>query len=268
MATFGTILCVVEVPLSKADHLWGSVAHVLPRPCGNVCIACLAGMNRWLESSWMCCGSGLRSGSRRRSRRRISTSSYVAPAATAPVGVHERRGAESPPHGERVGLLTDERGGDEGENRVSDVDVDEREEMQMEGNVSSASSTGMPPCEEQTEALVSTDEAAPTHLAAVAVAFLTLALTAGIGIVCTTYFEQRAELQMFGYAAVDQVLLPFTTLPFVALATRWHGLARFLGEPFPKADSGDALDGFRDTLRRSWQETEFKTLIPFRGATL
>ena len=43
------------------------------------------------------------------------------------------------------------------------------------------------------------------HMVGVAIAFMVLAVTAGIGIVVTTYFEKHAHMTMFGYAAVDQV---------------------------------------------------------------
>lgn len=36
---------------------------------------------------------------------------------------------------------------------------------------------------------------------------------------------------MFGYAAVDQVLLPFTTLPVLWLCNAYAPLRRFVGEP-------------------------------------
>jgi len=62
------------------------------------------------------------------------------------------------------------------------------------------------------------------------VAWLVLAGTAGIGIVITRYFED-VGISNFGYAAVDQVLLPFTTLPVLALACWSPKLALFLGEP-------------------------------------
>jgi len=110
------------------------------------------------------------------------------------------------------------------------------------------------------------------HVAYVGVAFFVLALTAGIGIVCTTYLEEQCDITMFGYAAADQIMLPVTSLPLVWLAAAWPGLAKVLGEPavrvaelFPErtgAQSGIAdasemvnVDGGRDA-RESEREGE------------
>lgn len=95
---------------------------------------------------------------------------------------------------------------------------------------------------------------------AVAVAWTVLAVTAGIGIVCTTYFEQEAGLGMFGYAAVDQVLLPFTTIPLLALASAWPVLATALGEP----EMG-RKQGVWATAAATWAEIDWLTLVLFRA---
>jgi hypothetical protein len=99
-----------------------------------------------------------------------------------------------------------------------------------------------------------------TSPAAVAFAWGVLAVTAGIGIVCTTYFEQEAGLGMFGYAAIDQVLLPFTTLPLLALATVSPALATALGEP----ETG-RHQGVMATAAATWAEFDWPTLILFRA---
>eukprot|EP01138_Halocafeteria_seosinensis_P014676 gb/GECG01014981.1/.p1 GENE.gb/GECG01014981.1/~~gb/GECG01014981.1/.p1 ORF type:complete len:444 (+),score=24.70 gb/GECG01014981.1/:1-1332(+) len=98
-----------------------------------------------------------------------------------------------------------------------------------------------------------------TSLWAVATAFAILAFTAGIGIVITDYFEKRRGLNMFGYAAVDQVLLPFTTLPVLWLCNRYSTLRRVVGEP-----AGEPVP-FVELLRQTWNELQFTTLVPFRG---
>ncbi|CAE7893527.1 unnamed protein product, partial [Symbiodinium sp. KB8] len=69
------------------------------------------------------------------------------------------------------------------------------------------------------------------HTLTVAAAFAVLALTAGIGIVVTTYFESKAGLNMFGYAAIDQILLPVTSLPVAWALYQSPTLLRALGEP-------------------------------------
>lgn len=95
-----------------------------------------------------------------------------------------------------------------------------------------------------------------SSLFGVAVAFATLAVTAGMGIVITKYgwlwlpccctcqlvsdalchcnrdryFEEYAGLSSFGYAAVDQVMLPFTLMPVVYLANRYPTVALWLGD--------------------------------------
>lgn len=95
---------------------------------------------------------------------------------------------------------------------------------------------------------------------AIALAWFVLAGTAAIGIVCTTVFEHRYRLTSFGYAAVDQVLLPFTTLPVTLLAVKLSWLADLLGEP---AEGRDAT--CRASLARSWAEADLLTLVPFRA---
>lgn len=95
---------------------------------------------------------------------------------------------------------------------------------------------------------------------AIALAWFVLAGTAAIGIVCTTVFEHWYGLTSFGYAAVDQVLLPFTTLPVTLLAVKLSWLADLLGEP---AEGRDAT--CRASLARSWAEADLLTLVPFRA---
>ena len=65
----------------------------------------------------------------------------------------------------------------------------------------------------------------------IVVSFAILALTAAIGIVITMYFEHTAGLNSFGYAGIDQIMLPITTLPVIAAACHWHSFAVLLGEP-------------------------------------
>lgn len=96
---------------------------------------------------------------------------------------------------------------------------------------------------------------------ALALAWAVLAGTAAIGIVCTTYFEHSLGLSMFGYAAVDQVLLPFTTLPLTAAAVRVAWVADLIGEP---AEGRDAT--VRASLGRTWAEADWRTLVPFRAS--
>lgn len=108
------------------------------------------------------------------------------------------------------------------------------------------------------------------HTAAVAAAFAILALTAGIGIVVTTYFEQRAGLNMFGYAAVDQVLLPFTSLPVAWLLYQFPAALAGIGEPQGDIQASKGGDDtpprtFWGVLVLTWEETRWGTLVPFRG---
>ena len=108
------------------------------------------------------------------------------------------------------------------------------------------------------------------HSAAVAAAFAILALTAGIGIVVTTYFEHRAGLNMFGYAAVDQVLLPITSVPLAWALYQCPAALRAIGEPDADvqaaASTGEGGSrSFWGVLVLTWQETHWLTLVPFRG---
>jgi hypothetical protein len=91
------------------------------------------------------------------------------------------------------------------------------------------------------------------HAGSVLVAFGVLAVTTGIGITLTNWMQERAGLSSFGYTAVDQVLLPFTTLPLVALLERVLWLRRLVGEPRWSVEA-EQSPSFLATLKRTWQE--------------
>lgn len=56
------------------------------------------------------------------------------------------------------------------------------------------------------------------------------------------YFEEYAGLSSFGYAAVDQVMLPFTLMPVVYLANRYPTVALWLGDqPGPGTHTHSSL---------------------------
>ena len=95
---------------------------------------------------------------------------------------------------------------------------------------------------------------------ALSVAWLILALTAGVGIVCTVVMERQMGIGAFGYAAMDQVLLPFTTLPLTIAAVRWPSVADWIGEPAAGRDAS-VLESFS----RTWREVDWISLVPFRG---
>lgn len=89
---------------------------------------------------------------------------------------------------------------------------------------------------------------------ATGIAFVLLALTTGIGIVVATYFEQSsAHLSSFGYTAVDQVLLPLTTLPLAAFLDSFACSRRLVGEPRWSPDK-ERPPTFLHTLHRVWVE--------------
>jgi hypothetical protein len=116
-----------------------------------------------------------------------------------------------------------------------------------------------PPC-----ALVS-------HALGVAAAYVVLAITTGIGVTMATYFEQTAGLTSFGYTAIDQVLLPFTTVPLAAVLDASVRLRAMVGEP-AWSPTAAKPPHFGLTLRRAWGEVNsgaplryWFTLVPFHG---
>jgi hypothetical protein len=105
----------------------------------------------------------------------------------------------------------------------------------------------------------------------VAGAYLVLAITTGIGVTMATYFQRSAGLNSFGYTAVDQVLLPFTTLPLAAALDASVRLRGLVGEPVWSAAAAKPPN-FAHTLRRAWAEVNagsphsfWLTLVPFHG---
>ena len=102
-------------------------------------------------------------------------------------------------------------------------------------------------------------ESAPSpggHSVGVAVAFCVLAVTTGVGVVFAAYAETHAGLTSFGYTAVDQMLLPFTTLPLVALLGAFAATRSMIGEPDDDVGSegSGALLTFAQQLARAWAE--------------
>jgi hypothetical protein len=100
----------------------------------------------------------------------------------------------------------------------------------------------------------------PQSPIALGAAWLVLALTAGVGIVCTVVMERQMGIGAFGYAAIDQVLLPVTTLPLTMAAVRWTPLASWIGEPTAGRDAT-----VRESFSRTWREVDWVSLVPFRG---
>lgn len=86
-------------------------------------------------------------------------------------------------------------------------------------------------------------------------------MTTDLGLVCITWMEVHEGMNTFGFTAADQILVPVTTLPLVALLARSDTLAGWVGEP-----AGPRPRTLRATLAQTWQETELRSLIPFRGA--
>lgn len=141
--------------------------------------------------------------------------------------------------------------GGEGQIEMEDVRVDE-------ANVSEIGWSSAAPADRA--------RGKPMSFAGLGVAFLVLALTASSGIVITVYYERTAGINMFGYAAMDQMLLPVTTLPVVAAACHFPKLARLLGEPaVDVARIAEKGTGFRDQCSKTWAETHLMTLMFFRG---
>lgn len=91
------------------------------------------------------------------------------------------------------------------------------------------------------------------HDAGVLIAFVVLALTTAVGISLTTFMQAKAGLTSAGYTAVDQVLLPFTTLPMVAAINRFAFCRRVIGEPAWSSES-ECAPSFWQIVKRTWGE--------------
>lgn len=87
----------------------------------------------------------------------------------------------------------------------------------------------------------------------VAAAFVVLALTAAAGISLAAHFQRVADLNGFGYTAIDQVLLPLTALPLAAVLDRSRTLRAWVGEP-PWSPSQVLAPSFTASLRRAATE--------------
>lgn len=88
----------------------------------------------------------------------------------------------------------------------------------------------------------------PTRLAThLLPAWMVLVATTSLGLVQTTYLEKKNGLNMFGYAAQDQVLLPLFTIP----------LAIAMDRP--------ALGQWRAVAAQTWREFSLPTMIGYRG---
>jgi hypothetical protein len=91
------------------------------------------------------------------------------------------------------------------------------------------------------------------------VAWLALVFSTSLGLVMITYFERHAGLNMFGYAAQDQILLPVTTIPVLWLINAIPALRAVLDGP-------DVPDqSFRDLCAQTWSEFSWTTMGIFRG---
>ena len=87
----------------------------------------------------------------------------------------------------------------------------------------------------------------------VAAAFVVLSLTAAAGISLAAHFQRVADLNGFGYTAIDQVLLPLTALPLAAVLDRSRTLRAWVGEP-PWSPSQVLAPSFTASLRRAATE--------------
>ncbi len=78
-------------------------------------------------------------------------------------------------------------------------------------------------------------------------AWAVLVATTSLGLVQTTYLEKKNGLNMFGYAAQDQVLLPLFTIP----------LAIAMDRP--------SLGQWRAVAAQTWREFSLPTMLGYRG---
>jgi len=84
-------------------------------------------------------------------------------------------------------------------------------------------------------------------------AFALVAATTASGIVIATWLEARDGVRSFGYLALDQCLLPLTTLPLVALLGASPALRRLVGEPRWSAEA-ECSPSLAATMERTWEE--------------
>ena len=93
----------------------------------------------------------------------------------------------------------------------------------------------------------------------VGVAWVVLVATTALGIVITTYFEKTIGMNMFGYAAADQILLPVTTIPALLLVNAIPAV-RAIFEP-----EDSPPESFVDLAKRTWAETSLRDMAAFRS---
>jgi hypothetical protein len=107
---------------------------------------------------------------------------------------------------------------------------------------------------------------AALHMFTVGVAFLALALCTGVGVTITNVFQVQAGLNAFGYAAIDQVLLPVTTLPLAAVLDASPTLREALGEP-RWSEAAVCPPSFRHSVSRAVAEVRpfWRSLLAFHS---
>ena len=58
------------------------------------------------------------------------------------------------------------------------------------------------------------------HTINIAASFIGLIITTSLYITLTIYFQRKASINMFGFSALDQMLLPFFLIPFAYIVNR------------------------------------------------
>ena len=94
------------------------------------------------------------------------------------------------------------------------------------------------------------------HTLSVLAAFGVVAGTSAVSIVLATWFEARGGLTALGFLSADQLMLPLTVLPLIALLEAVPCcllLRRAAGEP-RWAKGAEASGGLAQTLARTWEE--------------
>lgn len=244
-AVLGTLLCLAQLSLPVAHavltrNFWAGFVRAPAAACAQLC-----------EGSSSSVG-GLRGGSP------DSATAYAALTPPSPIPSKADRGAvQTQAEHDFASNGTQDQGEQDSSIELRPMLM---EDPPQEADGGGAASSRMP-------------ASGAVHTLGVLAAFGVLALTAGIGIVITTYFEKRAGLNMFGYAAIDQVLLPVTSLPIAWLLYQWPAALHLLGEP--AADIAASRGGapgtgrsFWGVMTQTWAEMKphiFSTLLPYRG---
>ncbi|RYG56799.1 hypothetical protein EON66_01990 [archaeon] len=231
----GTLLCIFELSLRNADRTSGAIL-------------------RSIAATLRCCAPRVAGTLRRQATALSDALPQAASISTATGGCYQAAAEQAPSlvHADKLfadGAYSVEVMGvnAEGSGERSDI-VDESLPLVREQSISGGATAMHPassnaPVRQRTASALSTStlDSPPTvdaaasasacmHSVSILVAFCVLFITTAIGIVVATYYDVHGGLSSFGYTAIDQCLLPFTTLPLTLMLVSIPRLRSWLGE--------------------------------------